>query len=127
MKRKNIINDKADHVGVDEKEFNCDVDGNKVSRHTVRQRLVRKTRRAARDRDYKKTLDFFLELCILEMEGNKSLTEKITPRIIIEIIEAQMLMKKLEYLESQGSENDTELKAFQDRIDRLRVIKTKAG
>jgi len=118
---------KKPEVLSDDETVGGNLDGNTVSRHTVRQRLVRKTRRAARERDYKKTLDFFLELCILEMEGNKALTEKITPRIIIEIVEAQILIKKMEYLDKQGEDDDVEMKAFQDRIDRLRVVKGKAG
>jgi len=87
----------------------------KPSRHTHRQRTVRKCRRAARENDYEEVLRQFMELCLMEIEGNEALTNKITPKIILDIINAQILLKKAQKDLGESGE-DTTLRAFQDRL-----------
>ena len=90
------------------------------SRHTRRQRIVRQVRRAARSDNYSDVLKYFLDLCLLEMEGNHSLTDKITPRTIVEIVEARIALKKLEVYEATlKSEGDTTLDEFKHRLDHI--------
>lgn len=91
----------------------------KPSRHTHRGRTIRKCRRAAKEEDHDSLLKHFMELCLLEMEGNESVTEKITPRIIIDILNAQIALKKV----VQGGQDigsDEAMKAFNER---LKVVK----
>lgn len=90
-------------------------DNEKPSRHTHRQRTVRKCRRAAKEGDYSKVLKEFMELCLLEMEGNKELAKNITPRLILDIIHAQLMLKKAQKDLGEVGE-DADFKAFQDRL-----------
>jgi hypothetical protein len=90
------------------------------SRHTRRQRIVRKVRRAARADNYSEVLKYFLDLCLLEIEGSTALTEKITPRTIVEIVEARIALKKLEAYEATLQQNgDTTLDEFKHRLDHI--------
>lgn len=91
-------------------------DNDKPSRHTHRQRTVRKCRRAAKEGDYSKVLTEFMELCLLEMEGNKELGKYITPRLILDIIHAQLLIEKAKKDSGEVVGEDADLKAFQDRL-----------
>ena len=92
----------------------------KPSRHTRRQRIVRKVRRAARADNYSEVLKYFLDLCLLEIEGSHSLTEKITPRTIVEIVEARIALKKLEAYEATLQQNgDITLDEFKHRLDHI--------
>lgn len=91
----------------------------KPSRHTHRQRTIRKCRRAAKEEDHENLLKNFMELCLLEMEGNESVTEKITPRIIIDILNAQIALKKAQK-DGIDTGPDDVMKAFNDR---LKVVK----
>lgn len=90
------------------------------SRHTRRQRIVRQVRRAARADNYSDVLKYFLDLCLLEIEGSTALTEKITPRTIVEIVEARIALKKLEAYEATLQQNgDTTLDEFKHRLDHI--------
>ena len=60
-----------------------------------------------------------MELCLLEIEGNERVTEKITPRIIIDILNAQIALKKAQK-EGIDTGVDDVMKAFNDR---LKVVK----
>lgn len=92
----------------------------KPSRHSRRQRIVRKVRRAARDENYSDVLKYYLDLCLLEIEGNNTLADKMTPRTVIEIIEAKIALKKLDMYEaSLKSEGDTTLDEFKHRLDNI--------
>jgi len=91
----------------------------KPSRHTHRQRTIRKCRRAAKENDYEEVLKHFMELCLMEMEGHEELTNKITPKIILDILTAQILLKKVQKELGEVKE-DTTLKDFQDR---LKIVK----
>ena len=91
----------------------------KPSRHTHRQRIVRKCRRAAKEEDHETLLKNFMELCLLEMEGNERVTEKITPKIIIDILTAQIALKKAQK-DGIDTGPDDVMKAFNDR---LKVVK----
>jgi len=88
---------------------------NKPSRHTQRQRTIRKCRRAARENNYNGLLKEFMELCLMEMEGNNELTKNITPRLILDILHAQLLLKKAQKDIGEVPE-DSDFKAFQDRL-----------
>ncbi len=90
-------------------------DKEKPSRHTQRQRTVRKCRRAARENNYEEVLKQFMELCLMEIEGNEVLTNKISPKIIIDIIHAQLLLKKAQKDLGEVGE-DADFRAFQDRL-----------
>ena len=96
----------------------------KPSRHSRRQRIVRQVRRAARAENYSDVLRYFLDLCLYEMEGNNGLAEKMTPRTIIEIVEAKIALKKLEAYEATlKSEGDTTLDEFRNRLDNVSKLK----
>jgi len=90
-------------------------DKEKPSRHTQRQRTVRKCRRAARENNYEEVLKQFMELCLMEIEGNEVLTNKISSKIIIDIIHAQLLLKKAQKDLGEVAE-DADFRAFQDRL-----------
>lgn len=90
-------------------------DKEKPSRHSQRQRTVRKCRRAARENNYEEVLKQFMELCLMEIEGNEVLTNKISPKIIIDIIHAQLLLKKAQKDLGEVGE-DADFRAFQDRL-----------
>lgn len=96
----------------------------KPSRHSRRQRIVRQVRRAARAENYSDVLRYFLDLCLYEMEGNNGLADKMTPRTIIEIVEAKIALKKLEAYEATlKSEGDTTLDEFRNRLDNVSKLK----
>lgn len=94
-------------------------ESDKPSRHTHRQRTLRKCRRAAKEDRAEDLLKNFMELCLLEIEGNERVTEKITPRIIIDILNAQIALKKAQK-EGIDTGVDDVMKAFNDR---LKVVK----
>jgi len=94
-------------------------ENDKPSRHTHRQRTLRKCRRAAKEDRAEDLLKNFMELCLLEIEGNERVTEKITPRIIIDILNAQIALKKAQK-EGIDTGVDDVMKAFNDR---LKVVK----
>jgi hypothetical protein len=94
-------------------------ENDKPSRHTHRQRVLRKCRRAAKEDRAEDLLKNFMELCLLEIEGNERVTEKITPRIIIDILNAQIALKKAQK-EGIDTGVDDVMKAFNDR---LKVVK----
>ncbi len=94
-------------------------ENDKPSRHTHRQRTLRKCRRAAKEDNAEALLKNFMELCLLEIEGNERVTEKITPRIIIDILNAQIALKKAQK-EGIDTGVDDVMKAFNDR---LKVVK----
>jgi len=92
----------------------------KPSRHTRRQRIVRKVRRAARDENYSDVLKYYLDLCLLEIEGNNTLADKMTPRTVIEIIEARIALRKLEAYEATLKiEGDVTADDFRRRLDTI--------
>ena len=92
----------------------------KPSRHSRRQRIVRQVRRAARAENYSDVLKYFLDLCLYEMEGNNGLADRMTPRTIVEIVEARIALKKLEVYEATlKSEGDTTLDEFKHRLDHI--------
>tara|TARA_R110000868_G_scaffold239931_1_gene494443 strand:+ start:872 stop:1225 length:354 start_codon:yes stop_codon:yes gene_type:complete len=92
----------------------------KPSRHSRRQRIVRQVRRAARAENYSDVLKYYLDLCLYEMEGNNTLAEKMTPRTIVEIVEARIALKKLEVYEATlKQDGDTTLDEFKHRLDHI--------
>jgi hypothetical protein len=61
-----------------------------------------------------------LDLCLYEMEGNNGLAEKMTPRTIVEIVEARVALKKLEVYEATlKQDGDTTLDEFKHRLDHI--------
>ena len=94
-------------------------ENDKPSRHTHRQRTLRKCRRAAKENNPEALLKNFMELCLLEIEGNERVTEKINPKIILDILNAQIALKKAQK-EGIDTGVDDVMKAFNDR---LKVVK----